>query len=127
VELSRARSPRRRARLPRTRRVERRAARRLRRVLPRDGRRHDAARRVSAQLEGRELLHRHNVAIFVASGSPLRTYLDARKRDGEGTVYFVTERKRVSGLRSELGAVRSFAELTDAATSYEFSLVRAEL
>jgi hypothetical protein len=69
----------------------------------------------------------NNVAIFIASGAPLRSYLDARRRSGESTVYFVTERGRVTGLRSELGAVRSFAEMTDRATSYEFSLVRAEL
>ena len=69
----------------------------------------------------------NHLAIFVSSGAPLRTYLDARKRSGDATVYFVTERGRVSVLRSELGAVRSFAEMTDASISYEFSLVRAEL
>lgn len=69
----------------------------------------------------------NHVAIFIASGAPLRTYLDARKRSGEDTVYFVTERARVPGLRSELGDVRSFAELTGASVSYEYRLVRAEL
>lgn len=69
----------------------------------------------------------NNVALFVTTGAPLRAYLDARKRAGESTVYFVTERGRVAGLRGELGAVRSFAEMTDRAASYEFSLVRAEL
>jgi 4-amino-4-deoxy-L-arabinose transferase-like glycosyltransferase len=69
----------------------------------------------------------NNVALFVASGAPLRTYLTARKSAGEGTVYFVTERGRVAALRGELGAVRSFAEMTDRGASYEFSLVRAEL
>jgi hypothetical protein len=39
----------------------------------------------------------------------------------------VTERGRVHGLRGELGDVRSFVELTDAAASSEFALVRAEL
>ena len=42
-------------------------------------------------------------------------------------VYFVTERGRVSGLRGERGAVRSFEELTGREVSHEFSLVRAEL
>jgi 4-amino-4-deoxy-L-arabinose transferase-like glycosyltransferase len=69
----------------------------------------------------------NNVALFIASGAPLRAYLEGRKRSGESTVYFVTERGRVAGLRGELGAVRSFAEMTDRSTSYEFSLVRAEL
>ncbi len=45
----------------------------------------------------------------------------------ERTVYFVTERGRVNGLRSELGSVRSFEELTAPSVSHEFSLVRAEL
>ena len=69
----------------------------------------------------------NNVALFIASGTPLRSYLEARKRAGDGTVYFVTERGRVAGLRGELGAVRSFSEMTDRSASYEFSLVRAEL
>ena len=69
----------------------------------------------------------NNVALFITSGAPLRAYLDARKRAGESTVYFVTERGRVAGLRGELGTVRSFAEITDRAASYEFALVRAEL
>ncbi len=69
----------------------------------------------------------NNVALFITSGAPLRTYLESRKRAGASTVYFVTERGRVASLRNELGAVRSFSEMTDRATSYEFSLVRAEL
>jgi 4-amino-4-deoxy-L-arabinose transferase-like glycosyltransferase len=69
----------------------------------------------------------NNVAIFISSGAPMRTYLDGRKQRGEGVVYFVTERGRVAGLRSELGAVRSFEELTDKTVSHEFSLVRATL
>ena len=88
-----------------------------------------AAPLVAYQLnwKGENFYTGNNVALFIASGAPLRTYLEARKRSGEGTVYFVTERGRVAGLRSELGAVRSFSEMTDRATSYEFSLVRTEL
>ena len=77
--------------------------------------------------KGENFYSGNDVAIFIASGAPMRTYLDARKRSGESTVYFVTERGRVAGLRGELGAVRSFTELTDRTVSYEFSLVRAEL
>jgi 4-amino-4-deoxy-L-arabinose transferase-like glycosyltransferase len=69
----------------------------------------------------------NNVAIFISSGASMRTYLDARKRRGESTVYFVTERGRITGLRNELGEVRSFAELTDRSVSHELALVRAEL
>jgi len=77
--------------------------------------------------KGENFYSGNNLAIFISSGAPLRTYLEARKRSGEGTVYFVTERGRVAGLRGELGAVRSFAEVTDRSVSHEFSLVRAEL
>jgi len=74
--------------------------------------------------KGENFYSGNNVAIFIASGAPMRTYLAARK---ERTVYFVTERGRVGGLQSELGAVRSFEELTAPSVSHEFSLVRAEL
>ena len=77
--------------------------------------------------KGENFYSGNNVAIFISSGASMRTYLDGRKQRSEGTVYFVTERSRVNGLRSELGAVRSFEEMTDRAVSHEFSLVRAEL
>jgi 4-amino-4-deoxy-L-arabinose transferase-like glycosyltransferase len=67
------------------------------------------------------------LAIFVSSGAPMRTHLDARRARGERTVWFVTERGRVAALRAELGAVAAFAELTDRQVSDEFTLVRAEL
>jgi 4-amino-4-deoxy-L-arabinose transferase-like glycosyltransferase len=88
-----------------------------------------AAALVAYQLnwKGENFYTGNRVAIFISSGAPMRTYLDARKKSGEGTVYFVTERGRVAGLRNELGEVRSFAELTDRDVSYEFALVRAEL
>lgn len=66
----------------------------------------------------------NDVASFISSGTPMKTYL-ARRADR--TVYFVTERGRVATLRGELGAVRSFAELTGPDVSHEFVLVRAEL
>ncbi len=77
--------------------------------------------------KGENFYSGNDVALFIASGAPMRTYLDARKKKGESTVYFVTERGRVAGLRGELGQVRSFTELTDRDVSYEFALVRAEL
>ena len=77
--------------------------------------------------KGENFYSGNHLAIFISSGTPLRTYLEARKKSGQATVYFVTERGRVGGLRGELGAVRSFAEVTDRSVSHEFSLVRAEL
>lgn len=69
----------------------------------------------------------NDVAIFISSGAPMKTYLEARKKKGDSTVWFITERGRIGHLQRELGDVRSFAELTDAATCSEFGLVRAEL
>jgi 4-amino-4-deoxy-L-arabinose transferase-like glycosyltransferase len=66
----------------------------------------------------------NDVALFISSGPPMKTYLAHR---ADRTVYFVTERGRVSTLRGELGSVRSFAELTGPEVSSEFVLVRAEL
>jgi 4-amino-4-deoxy-L-arabinose transferase-like glycosyltransferase len=77
--------------------------------------------------KGENFYSGNNVAIFVSSGASMRTYLDGRKQRNEGTVYFVTERGRVNGLRNELGAVRAFEEMTDGQVSHEFRLVRAEL
>jgi len=95
----------------------------------RGGPRANGAPIVAYQLnwKGENFYTGNNVAIFISSGTPLRSYLDARKKRGEDVVYFVTERGRVSGLRAELGVVRTFTEVTDRAVSHEFTLVRAEL
>ena len=77
--------------------------------------------------KGENFYSGNNVAIFITSGSSMRTYLASRKERNQRIVYFVTERGRVGGLRGELGAVRSFEELTAPSVSHEFSLVRAEL
>ncbi|HVH47053.1 MAG TPA: glycosyltransferase family 39 protein, partial [Labilithrix sp.] len=70
----------------------------------------------------------NHLAIFVSSGAPMKRYLDRRRaRPEESTVYFVTERSRVRTLQQELGAFRTFVELTSAAISAEFTLVRVEL
>ena len=69
----------------------------------------------------------NRVAIFVSSGAPMKTYLDARRARGEREVFFVTERTRIRGLRAELGNVISFAELTTPEQDLQFCLVRAVL
>lgn len=74
--------------------------------------------------KGENFYSGNDVAIFISSGAPMKKYL-ARRADK--TVYFVTERGRVGSLRSELGAVRTFTELTAPEVSREFTLVRAEL
>lgn len=67
----------------------------------------------------------NGVAIFISSGEPMKTYL---ARGAKGTRYFVTERGRVSYLRSELGAsAKRITEITPKDVSSEFTLVRAEL
>jgi 4-amino-4-deoxy-L-arabinose transferase-like glycosyltransferase len=74
--------------------------------------------------KGENFYSGNNLAIFISSGPPMKTYLD--RRHGE-TVYFVTERGRISGLKRELGAPSSFVELTGPDVSSEFTLVRAVL
>lgn len=74
--------------------------------------------------KGENFYSGNDVAIFISSGAPMKTYLAKRP---DRTVYFVTERGRVGTLRSELGAVRSFTEVTGPDVSHEFTLVRAEL
>jgi len=69
----------------------------------------------------------NRLAIFISSGAPMREWLDAQRRLGHGTFFFVTERGRIRSLRAELGQVRAFDELTDASVSAEFSLARAEM
>jgi 4-amino-4-deoxy-L-arabinose transferase-like glycosyltransferase len=63
----------------------------------------------------------NHVAIFIASGAPLRAYLDRERSKGERTFYFATERGRVHGLEREVGA----ASFTEIATSAEFAVLRA--
>ncbi|HEY8075835.1 MAG TPA: glycosyltransferase family 39 protein [Labilithrix sp.] len=69
----------------------------------------------------------NRVAIFIASGAPMKTWLDGRRRAGDHTFYFVTEQGRVAHLRSELGDVHAFEKLTNEGDCAEFALVRAEL
>jgi 4-amino-4-deoxy-L-arabinose transferase-like glycosyltransferase len=80
----------------------------------------DGAPLVAYQLnwKGENFYTGNNVAIFISSGSPMKTWLDRRP---ERTFYFATERARVRQLRNELGHVSSFTEL---AVSAEFSLVK---
>jgi hypothetical protein len=77
--------------------------------------------------KGENFYSGNDVAIFVSSGAPMKTWIDSRKRAGERTLYFVTEQGRVAGLKNELGAVASFEKLTDEHTSAEFALVRVDL
>ena len=70
----------------------------------------------------------NDVAIFIASGAPMKSWLEARRLRGDRVVFFVTERGGVGGLRAELeGVARGVEELTDRSVSAEFTLVRAEL
>ena len=102
-------------RLSRSRGARRRTAGRLRGLLPGATRRHGrGAPLVAYQLnwKGENFYSGNNVAIFISSGAPMRTYLDARKRTARAPCTSSPSAVRVDGLRSELGAVRSFEELT---------------
>jgi 4-amino-4-deoxy-L-arabinose transferase-like glycosyltransferase len=67
----------------------------------------------------------NDVAIFVSSGAPFKSWIDTRRRAGDHEFFFVTEQGRVGSLKSELGPTRAFDKLTDELTCAEFTLVRA--
>ena len=96
-------------------------------ALPRRARGRRSPRHHQLNWKGENFYSGNHIAIFISSGAPMRSYLDGRKQRSERTVYFVTERGRVPALRSELGAVREFTEITGPSVSSEFTLVRAEL
>ena len=77
--------------------------------------------------KGENFYSGNDIALFISSGAPMHTYLEKRKAQGTNTVFFVTERGRINGLKSELGAVRSFQESTLAESSPEFALLRVDL
>lgn len=77
--------------------------------------------------KGENFYSGNDLAIFIQSGTPFRKYVEGRKRRDARILYAVTETTRTSALRAELGSLVAFDVLTDAASSPDFSLVRAVL
>ena len=67
----------------------------------------------------------NHLPVFVSSGQPFTSYLAAERAQGKKTFYFVTEHSRTAGLRSEIGATRTFEQLTDARLNNKFALLKA--
>jgi 4-amino-4-deoxy-L-arabinose transferase-like glycosyltransferase len=76
--------------------------------------------------KGENFYTANHVAIFVSSGPPMKAWIAGAKAKGTRTFWFVTERRRIEGLRAELGSPARFDVLTGEDVSYEFALVRAE-
>ena len=78
--------------------------------------------------KGENFYSGNDVAIFVSSGAPMRTWMDEQRRRGARTFFFVTERSQASSLRSELSGTQgllSLDEASDVRDSAQFTAFRA--
>jgi hypothetical protein len=69
----------------------------------------------------------NHVPAFVSSGATFRSWLNAERQKGTRVLFFTTEHGRESGLKSELGKVKSFQKLTSKKLNNKFFLARVEL
>ncbi|MGH7269886.1 MAG: ArnT family glycosyltransferase, partial [Polyangiaceae bacterium] len=68
----------------------------------------------------------NQIPAFVSTGATFTNWLKKEKEGGSKVLYFITEHGRIGGLRSEVGANKSFREVTDKALCNKFVLVRVE-
>jgi 4-amino-4-deoxy-L-arabinose transferase-like glycosyltransferase len=69
----------------------------------------------------------NRVPAFVSSGAKFKAWVADQKKRGVTVMFFTTEHSRISSLKSELGAVKSFNLLTDRQLNNKFTLARVEL
>jgi hypothetical protein len=74
--------------------------------------------------KGENIYTGNHIAVFASSGQPFTSYLKAEKERGKRTFYFVTEHSRTQMLRSEVGASKTFEQLTDMRLNNKFTLIR---
>jgi 4-amino-4-deoxy-L-arabinose transferase-like glycosyltransferase len=74
--------------------------------------------------KGENIYTGNHVPVFVSSGLPFTSYLKAEQEHGKKTFYFVTEHSRTQLLRNEIGALKTFEQLTDAGLNNKFALIR---
>ncbi len=74
--------------------------------------------------KGENFYRGNQLAAFVSSGRVFQDWIDAQKKQGQRTFYFVTEHKRVASLRSELGKPRHVHFLSREADNNKFVLLR---
>jgi 4-amino-4-deoxy-L-arabinose transferase-like glycosyltransferase len=74
--------------------------------------------------KGENIYTGNHVPVFVSSGPPFTNYLKAEQARGKKTFYFVTEHSRTQLLRNEIGALKTFEQLTDAGLNNKFALIR---
>lgn len=74
--------------------------------------------------KGENFYRGNQLASFVSSGRVFQDWIDLQKKQGQRVFYFVTEHKRVSNLRSELGKPRHVDVLTTEADNNKFVLLR---
>jgi len=69
----------------------------------------------------------NQLAAFVTTGKAFQNYLNARRNSGKKTLYIATEHTRLTTLKSELGEVESFTEITTLKDNNKFLIVRVAL
>jgi 4-amino-4-deoxy-L-arabinose transferase-like glycosyltransferase len=74
--------------------------------------------------KGENIYTGNHVPVFASSGLPFTNYLKAEQERGKKTFYFVTEHSRTQMLRHEIGAPKTFEQLTDARLNNKFALIR---
>jgi hypothetical protein len=74
--------------------------------------------------KGENFYRGNHIHAFVSSGRRFQDWVDAEKKAGTRVFYFVTEHKRLRGLKAELGQPRTVDELTGKDLNNKFQLVR---
>ncbi len=69
----------------------------------------------------------NRVPAFVSTGAKFKSWIAEQKKKGVSVMFFTTEHSRISSLKSELGAVKTFKLLTDRELNNKFTLARVEL
>jgi len=76
--------------------------------------------------KGENFYRGNRIPAFVSSGKVFQDWVDQQKKLGQRRFYFVTEHKRVSGLRGELGQPPHVDRLSDKELNNKFVLVRID-
>jgi 4-amino-4-deoxy-L-arabinose transferase-like glycosyltransferase len=78
----------------------------------------------SLNWKGENFYTGNHVAVFPAGGGKVLAWIEACRKGGTSTFFFLTEHGRVTALRRELGDPASFLALTDARDNNKFALIK---
>ena len=74
--------------------------------------------------KGENFYRGNRVPAYVSSGRGFQDWIAEEKKNGARVFYFLTEHKRINGLRNELSRPSGFEELTDERLNNKFLLIR---